>query len=68
MFKHLCTARFALGGALRLHCRQRGQHKGCDLSIKVSTVPFTQSMLEFVPISMVIMAHSYNEVSGPGGT
>lgn len=46
---HFCTAGSApgtdLGAVSRLHCRQRGQHKGCDLSIKVNTVPFTQSIL-----------------------
>lgn len=45
VFKHLCTMALLLGAVSRLHCRQWGQHKGCDLSIKVNTVPFTQSIL-----------------------
>lgn len=49
IFQHPCTAGSApgmdLGAVSRLHCRQWGQHKVCDLSIKVDTVPFTQCTL-----------------------
>lgn len=41
----LAWSRAELCAVARLHCRQWGQHEGCDLSIKVNTVSFTQSIL-----------------------